>query len=128
MSTEPIQLEVVKPRIALALSGGGFRASIFHLGVLKRLAELGWLQRVDVLSTVSGGSIIGAFVVMRWRQWIEAGADGVAFEQIIAQPFLRQIQQHNFILEWLLRSPLWPFRKVRESAIHQNSGRCRTHQ
>jgi NTE family protein len=112
MSTEPIQLEVVKPRIALALSGGGFRASIFHLGVLKRLAELGWLQRVDVLSTVSGGSIIGAFVVMRWRQWIEAGADGVAFEQIIAQPFLRQIQQHNFILEWLLRSPLWPFRKV----------------
>jgi hypothetical protein len=45
MSTEPVQLEVLKPRVALALSGGGFRASIFHLGVLKRLAELGWLSR-----------------------------------------------------------------------------------
>jgi NTE family protein len=112
MSTEPYKSEIVKPRIALALSGGGFRASIFHLGVLKRLAELGWLQRVDVLSTVSGGSIIGAFVVMRWRQWIEAGGGGTAFEQIIAQPFLQQIQQHNFILEWLLKSPLWPMRKA----------------
>src|ERR1039458_9345632 len=35
-------------RIALALSGGGFRASIFHLGVLKRIAELGWLEAVVV--------------------------------------------------------------------------------
>jgi NTE family protein len=112
MSTKPVQLEVVRPRIALALSGGGFRASIFHLGVLKRLAESGWLQRVDVLSTVSGGSIIAAFVVMRWAEWIQAGADAAAFEQIIAQPFLRQIQQHNFILEWLFRSPLWPLRKA----------------
>ena len=112
MSTEPHKSEIAKPRIALALSGGGFRASIFHLGVLKRLAELGWLQRVDVLSTVSGGSIIGAFAVMRWRQWIEAGADGTALEQIIVQPFLRQVQQHNFIIEWLLKSPLWPLRKA----------------
>jgi NTE family protein len=112
MSTGPIQLEVVRPRIALALSGGGFRASIFHLGVLRRLAELGWLKRVDVLSTVSGGSVIGAFVVMQWSRWIEAGADGPAFEQIIAQPFLQEIQQHNFIFEWMLRSPLWPLRKL----------------
>jgi NTE family protein len=45
----------------LALSGGGFRAAAFHLGVLKRLRELKLLGEVDVLSTVSGGSIIGAF-------------------------------------------------------------------
>jgi hypothetical protein len=96
----------------LALSGGGFRASIFHLGVLKRLAELGWLKHVDVLSTVSGGSIIGAFAVIRWKQWLQAGGDGVAFDQIIAQPFLEQIQKRNFILEWLVRSPLWPLRKI----------------
>ena len=37
----------MKPRIALALSGGGFRASIFHLGMLRRLAELGWLPEVQ---------------------------------------------------------------------------------
>ena len=112
MSAEVGKLETVNPRIALALSGGGFRASIFHLGVLKRLAELGWLKRVDVLSTVSGGSIIGAFTVIRWKQWLQAGGDGVAFDQTIAQPFLEQIQKRNFILEWLCRSPFWPWRKI----------------
>ncbi len=49
--------------VGLALSGGGFRASIFHMGVLKRLDELGILSNVDVVSTVSGGSIVGAYYV-----------------------------------------------------------------
>lgn len=52
-------------KLGLALSGGGFRASAFHLGVLKRLRELRVLHEVDVLSTVSGGSITGAF----WVYW-----------------------------------------------------------
>ena len=112
MDIAPRKVETITPRIALALSGGGFRASVFHLGALRRLAELGWLSRVDVLSTVSGGSIIGAFAVTRWQQLIEAGADGQAFSQIIAQPFLDRIQKGNFILEWLLRSPFWPLRKA----------------
>jgi len=47
-------------KVGLALSGGGFRASFYHLGVLARLAELDMLRHVDVLSCVSGGSIIGA--------------------------------------------------------------------
>ncbi|MGA7415808.1 MAG: patatin-like phospholipase family protein [Bryobacteraceae bacterium] len=47
-------------KVGLALSGGGFRASFYHLGVLARLAELDVLRHVDVLSCVSGGSIIGA--------------------------------------------------------------------
>lgn len=51
--------------IGLALSGGGFRAAAFHVGVLKRLHELGLLSRLHVLSTVSGGSIAGAL----WAKW-----------------------------------------------------------
>ena len=47
-------------KVGLALSGGGFRASLFHIGVLARLAELDVLRRVEVLSCVSGGSILGA--------------------------------------------------------------------
>jgi len=47
-------------KILLCLSGGGFRAVAFHLGVLKRLQELGVLQRVDCISSVSGGSILAA--------------------------------------------------------------------
>lgn len=48
------------PRIGLALSGGGCRAIAFHLGCLRALNDLGILSRVEVLSTVSGGSVIGA--------------------------------------------------------------------
>ncbi len=43
-------------KTGLALSGGGLRASLFHIGVLGRLAELDLLRHVDVISTVSGGS------------------------------------------------------------------------
>lgn len=47
-------------RLGVALSGGGFRASLFHFGVLAALADHDLLHRVTVLSCVSGGSIAGA--------------------------------------------------------------------
>lgn len=46
--------------LALCLSGGGFRAVLFHLGALRRLNELGVLAKVDTFSTTSGGSILAA--------------------------------------------------------------------
>jgi NTE family protein len=52
-------------KIGLALSGGGFRAAAFHLGTLKKLKELGILSNIDVISTISGGSIIGAFYALK---------------------------------------------------------------
>jgi NTE family protein len=47
-------------RTGLSLSGGGYRATAFHLGTLKKLHEMKILLKVDVLSTISGGSITGA--------------------------------------------------------------------
>lgn len=47
-------------RIGLALSGGGYRAAAYHLGTLKKLNELEVLNRVDVISSISGGSITSA--------------------------------------------------------------------
>jgi NTE family protein len=52
--------EAAAPKIGLALSGGGSRAIAFHLGCLRALHRLGLLDRVAVISTVSGGSVIGA--------------------------------------------------------------------
>lgn len=49
-------------RIGLALSGGGIRAAVFHLGVLRRLAFERLLERISVISTVSGGSLITAAI------------------------------------------------------------------
>jgi NTE family protein len=54
-------------RIGLALSGGGFRAAAFHLGVFRKLRELNLLDAVDVISCVSGGSIAGGFLAAGWR-------------------------------------------------------------
>lgn len=50
----------VNARIGLALSGGGARAIAFHLGCLRALHDRGVLERISVLSSVSGGSVIAA--------------------------------------------------------------------
>ena len=57
-----------KHRIGLALSGGGFRAAAYHLGVFRKLDELKLLDKIDLLSCVSGGSIAGAFLCANWGQ------------------------------------------------------------
>lgn len=54
--------------IALCLSGGGYRAMVFHLGSLIRLNELGYLSRLDRVSSVSGGSITAAMLGLRWQR------------------------------------------------------------
>jgi predicted acylesterase/phospholipase RssA len=66
---------VVRGRVGLALSGGGFRASFFHIGVLARLAELDLLRHVEYLSCVSGGSIIGAQFYLEVRKLLQDKAD-----------------------------------------------------
>ncbi|MGO8910779.1 MAG: patatin-like phospholipase family protein [Bradyrhizobium sp.] len=51
---------------ALALSGGGFRATLYHLGALKRLNELGYLAKFERISSVSGGSIAAGMLGAAW--------------------------------------------------------------
>jgi NTE family protein len=55
-----------KKRIGLALSGGGFRAAAYHLGVFRKLQKLKLLDKIDLFSCVSGGSIAGAFLCANW--------------------------------------------------------------
>ncbi len=61
--------------VALSLSGGGFRASLFHIGALMKLAETGLLQRTTTLSTVSGGSIIGMLYYLHLKYLLETKSD-----------------------------------------------------
>lgn len=53
--------------IALCLSGGGYRATLFHLGALWRLSELGYLPLIERVSSVSGGSITAAALGSAWH-------------------------------------------------------------
>jgi len=62
-------------KIGLGLSGGGFRASLYHIGVLAKLADLDVLRRVEVLSCVSGGSIIGAHYYLEVRRLLQSKPD-----------------------------------------------------
>jgi hypothetical protein len=63
-------------KLGLALAGGGFRASLFHAGALRRLAELDVLRRVEVVSAVSGGSIVAAYYALLLKRELERSADG----------------------------------------------------
>ncbi len=56
--TTPPPVAALDKTIGLALSGGGSRAVAFHLGTLRALEDLGLLDEVDVVSGVSGGSVM----------------------------------------------------------------------
>ena len=56
-------------RIGLALSGGGFRATLYHLGVLRFLRDAEALNRISHITSVSGGSITAAHLVMNWDKY-----------------------------------------------------------
>jgi predicted acylesterase/phospholipase RssA len=56
-------------RIGLALSGGGFRATLFHLGMIRLLREANILPAVTHITSVSGGSVLGAHLVLNWHRY-----------------------------------------------------------
>lgn len=76
-------------KVGLALSGGGFRASLFHIGVLARLAEQDILRRVEVFSCVSGGSIIGAHYYLELRHLLQSKTD----DEIVANDYVELVQR-----------------------------------
>ena len=97
-----------RPRVALCLSGGGFRAALFHLGALRRLSELGLLSRVDTISSVSGGSIVAAHLAERIRTWPTPGEPVSNWEERVAVPF-RDFTRKNLCTGPLLRRYLLPW-------------------
>ncbi len=62
-------------KAGICLSGGGFRASLFHIGVLAALAERDELRNIEVISCVSGGSIIGAYYYLKLKLLLEEKSD-----------------------------------------------------
>jgi NTE family protein len=73
--------------VALCLSGGGYRAMLFHVGALRRLNELSYLSRLARISSVSGGSITAGVLAKNWGQLNFNGA-GVAqdFGEAVCEP------------------------------------------
>ncbi|MDP9121667.1 MAG: patatin-like phospholipase family protein [Acidobacteriota bacterium] len=71
------QPAAVQQGIALCLSGGGYRAMLFHVGVIWRLNQLGYLPKLDRISSVSGGSITSGTLGAAWES-LTFDAGGVA--------------------------------------------------
>jgi NTE family protein len=57
-----------EPGVGLALSGGGFRATLYMLGSLWRLNELGWLPKLTRVTSVSGASITAGVLGLKWKR------------------------------------------------------------
>src|SRR3954453_11883569 len=59
----------------LALSGGGIRATLFHLGAIRRINELGHLRDMDRIAGVSGGAIAAGLLAKAGKrlQWDASG-------------------------------------------------------
>jgi len=66
-----------EPGIAIAASGGGFRAMLFHAGAFQRLNELGLLSQAKRISSVSGGSIAAGYLAAIWQALGHPDRDGV---------------------------------------------------
>ncbi len=77
-------------KIGLALSGGGFRASLYHLGLVRFLRDAGILSQVTHITSVSGGSIFAAHLVMNWERY--NGTDD-EFE-VVAADFLAFVRMN----------------------------------
>lgn len=73
--------------LGLCLSGGGYRATLFHLGTLWRLNEVGYISKVDRISSVSGGSIVSGVLGLNWSQLaFDEDGIGTQFNSVVVEP------------------------------------------
>jgi NTE family protein len=94
--------------IALCLSGGGYRAMLFHLGALWRLNELGYLPRLARISSVSGGSITGGALAKNWSKLnFDSAGVGQGFAAAVLDP-IRQLAGTTIDLWAILLGILLP--------------------
>lgn len=85
----PSDVKAPTPGVALCLSGGGYRAMIFHLGVIWRLYEAGILAKMDRISSVSGGSITAAVLAMAWDRLQVSSPRQEIFTEHVVRPIRR---------------------------------------
>jgi NTE family protein len=79
---------------ALCLSGGGYRAALFHLGAVRRLNELGVLAGLTTVSGVSGGSIVANLLADPRLEFPRGGGVVGGFDELVAQP-VRHLASRN---------------------------------
>lgn len=91
----------------LGLSGGGYRAMLFHLGALWRLNELGYLCKLTRISSVSGGSITSAMLGHAWSKLAFVNDVATAFVDEVVAP-IRALAHHTIDVSSVISGALMP--------------------
>lgn len=111
-------------RIGLALSGGGFRATLYHLGLVRFLRDAKLLSQVTHITSVSGGSVFAAHLALNWdryngspNEFDAAASDIISFVRLD----IRNRIARRFPLTIPLRWPFWllrvPSRKLTRTGL-----------
>ena len=117
MTTNVSKKKTDEKALAITLSGGGFRATLFHLGVFLHLKNSGRLMEIDRVVAVSGGSILAGHLFVNWNEFIKRNRIVDVASELIQ--FLRTSPRDNVFVAWLWSFILpWRWtRKWRRSAI-----------
>src|SRR5262245_16062296 len=102
-------------KLGLALSGGGFRATLYHLGLVRFLRDAGLLSHVSHITSVSGGSIFAAHLVQNWDRYNgSAGEFDAAASELLS--FVRLDVRNRIVRRFPFTLPLrWPRRLLGRS-------------
>jgi NTE family protein len=87
-----------EPAIALAFSGGGFRATLTALGVLRFLAQAGLLPQVRYVSSVSGGSLANGLLACQYEALEQLHFGPAALDDLVLRPFVDRISSDSLSL------------------------------
>jgi hypothetical protein len=117
----------------LCLSGGGFRATIFHAGAIAALRALNLLRSIDNIVSVSGGSITAAHVVINWEAYNDLDADGFLEQLRELLNFVSSDIRGRIVRRWLLLGLVPRFHRIQQLIRHYDDmctgalGKLRSH-
>lgn len=118
MENPSVQCDSPSRTFGLCLSGGGLRATFYHLGVIRLLKDRGLLPDVTHVSSVSGGSILAAHLVLNWQRYNGTDEEFAEVEQELID-FGGHDLRGRILRRWLL-SLLFPLlRLIRWGAFHR---------
>ena len=103
--------EAERAETALCLSGGGYRAMLFHVGGIIRLNEIGRLHTLDRVSSVSGGSITAAVLGVTWSELDFTNGVATNLEARLVEP-IREMARHTIDRGSIIRGLLRPGRTI----------------
>jgi NTE family protein len=98
----------IEEGMALCLSGGGYRAMVFHAGVLIRINEIGILGKLKRISSVSGGSITAAMLGLRWKDLTFHDGMATNLIQEVVEP-IRAMAEETIDRASILSGAVLPF-------------------